>query len=79
MTSGPLARLCTRTSILPKSFSTFLATSDTVKPRSPAAAYLLLLLTCRHMAHIHCMVTPLQSTGIHGLALLFMKCIHWGG
>ncbi len=45
VTSGPLARLCTMMSILPKSASTLLATSDTVKPCPAAAAYRLLVAT----------------------------------
>ena len=41
-TSGPFARLWTKTSIFPTASFTFLAASETVNPLSPAAAYLLL-------------------------------------
>ena len=47
VTSGPFARLCTMMSILPKSASTLLAHSDTVKPCPEAAAYRLLVATWR--------------------------------
>lgn len=36
LTSGPLARECTRMSILPTSLATLAATSDTVQPSAPA-------------------------------------------
>lgn len=46
VTSGPLARLCTMMSMLPKSACTLFAHSDTVKPCPEAAAYLLFAETC---------------------------------
>ena len=50
VTSGPLARLCTMMSMLPKSAFTLFAHSDTVNPCPEAAAYLLFVATCVKVA-----------------------------
>lgn len=71
-TSGPLARLCTKTSIFPTASSTFFAVSDTVKPFPAAAEYRLLPAICVKL-------NPEQFSfqSPHSL-LVDTKELHWG-